>query len=150
MQAGGLDRPEHRPKDRPTTVAVAGQSPLEATSDMAVRWTDFNGELRALRDAEKAGEDQRTSTTFPRVQPHLQCGKWWLGAIHPPLPLCATVACWRPTVQAANDPTTWLGSVVGARGMRGNACRHKQGCGLCGCEGRKSGNIPGPLSTQWG
>ena len=65
MKNGGRDRPERRPKDRSTTTTVAGQSPLGAASDLAVRWTDFNGELRALRDEEKAKEDRKTSTVFP-------------------------------------------------------------------------------------
>ena len=130
MQKGGLDRPKRRPKDRPLTAAVAGQSPLGAASSLVVRWTDFNGELRALRDVEKAMEDRKMSTTFPRVQPHLRCGKWWLGVFQPPPPLCAAVACQRPAVRAANDPTTWLGSIVGARGMRGNACGLRRGTGV--------------------
>ena len=36
MQNGGLDRPERRPKDRPTAAEVAGQSPLGAVLDLAV------------------------------------------------------------------------------------------------------------------
>ena len=76
MQAGGRNRTERRPKDRPTTVAVAGQSPPREAPDLVVRWTDFNGELRAPHDAKRAGEDRKTSTMFPRVQPHLWCGKW--------------------------------------------------------------------------
>ena len=93
MQNSSLDRPEHPPKDRPTVAEVAGQSPLGAVPDLAVSWTDFNGELQAPDDVERTGEDQKTSTTFPRIQPHLRCGKWWLVALHPPPPLCAALAC---------------------------------------------------------
>ena len=96
MRNSGLDRPERQPKDRLTTVEVASQSPLGMASDLAVWWTDFNGKLQAPHDAEKAGEDRKTSTTFLRIQPHLRCGKWWLGTFHPPLPLCAAGVRWWP------------------------------------------------------
>ena len=76
MQKGGLDRPERRPNDWLTAAKVAGQSPLGVAPDLAVWWTDFNGELRAPHDAKRVGEDQKTSTTFPGIQPHLWCGNW--------------------------------------------------------------------------
>ena len=76
MQNNSLDRPERQPKYRPTVAEVAGQSPLGAVLDLAIRWTDFNGELPASDDVEKVEEDRKMSTTFPRIQPHLRCGKW--------------------------------------------------------------------------
>ena len=45
MQNNGLDHPERQPKDQPTVAEVVGQSPLGAAPDLAVQWTDFNGEL---------------------------------------------------------------------------------------------------------
>ena len=113
MQDDGLDRPEHRPKDWPTAAEVAGQLPLGAASDLAVWWTDFNGELQAPDDAKKAGEDRRTSTTFPPIQPHHRHGKWWLGMPHPPPPPCVIEVRWRPATRAADDPMKQLGSVEG-------------------------------------
>ena len=65
MQNGGLDRPERRHNGRPMAVEVPGQSPLGAAPNLVVRWMDFNSELRAPDDVEKAGVDRKTSTTFP-------------------------------------------------------------------------------------
>ena len=98
MQNNGLDRPKCRHKDRPTAAEVEGQSPLGAAPDLAVPWTDFNGELRAPDDAKKAEEDRKMSMMFPRIQPDLRCPKWWLVALHPPPALCTAVACRRPAV----------------------------------------------------
>ena len=98
-------------QNRPTAAEVAGQLPLGAAPDLVVRWTNFNDELLTPSDAKKAEEDWETSTMFPRVQPHLRCGKRWLGTLCPPLPLCATGIHWRLAARAANDPKEWLGSV---------------------------------------
>ena len=60
---GGLDRPEHRSM----VVRVVDQSPLGGAANLAVRRSDFNGELCAPGEAKRAREDRRTSMTFPRT-----------------------------------------------------------------------------------
>ena len=105
----------------------ACQNGVSTASALSVWWTDFNGELRAPHDVKREGEDRKMSMTFPRVQPHLRCGKWWLGTLHPPSPLCVAGVHWRPAARAANDPRKRLGSIEGQRGMQGNICGLRKG-----------------------
>ena len=90
-----MDRPNRRPKDQPTVVEVAGQSPPEVVPALAVWWTDFNSELRAPEDADSARARPTTHHRAAVTAHRVELGHCHLLAAQLPIALGQLYGRWR-------------------------------------------------------